>query len=150
MEPGRLRVLLVTADTRLCALPLTYVAETMRPLPRHPIPASPAFVVGVCTIRGVATPVADLGLLLGGRALEAPSRLVSLRLNESRRVALLVDTVRGVESIQARGGLPPLLRDAAIIQELGRLDAELLTVLDCAHLLVDEQGQEVDLEHRER
>jgi purine-binding chemotaxis protein CheW len=136
-----MRVLLVSADSRLCALPLAYVNETMRPQPCHPIPDVPAFVLGVSTIRGIATPVADLGLLLGGRALEAPSRLVTLRLDDSRTVALLADGVRGVESIEARGILPPLIRDTAVIQELGRLDAELLTVLDCGRLLTDEQWQ---------
>lgn len=142
-----MRVLLVSADNRLCALPLVYVSETMRPLPCHPIPDVPAFVLGVSTIRGTATPVADLGLLLGASALEDPSRLVTLRLNESRSVALLVDHVRGVESIEARGILPPLIRDTAIIQELGRLDGELLTVLDCGRVLTDEHWQALGGEH---
>lgn len=138
-----MRVLLVSADNRLCALPLAYVSETMRPLPRQPIPDAPAFVLGVSAIRGVATPVADLGVLLGAGALEAPSRLVNLRLTGPRHVALLVDTVRGVENIEAHGILPPLIRDAAIIQELGRLDTELLSVLDCGRLLTDAQWQQL-------
>jgi len=137
-ESSRTRVLLVSADDRLCALPLEHVSETMRPLPCRPIPGAPAFVLGVSTIRDVVTPVADLGLLIGARALEAPARLVSLRLLESRGVALLVDSVRGVADIEKRAALPPLIRDAALIQELERLDAELLTVLDCGRLLTDD------------
>lgn len=94
-------------------------------------------------MRSVATPVADLGLLVGDRALQAPSRLVSLRLPDSRSVALLVDTVRGVHYLEPRGTFPPLLRDAAVIQELARLDTQLLTVLDAGRLLTDAEWQEL-------
>jgi purine-binding chemotaxis protein CheW len=135
-----MRVLLVSAHDRRCALPLAYVIEIMRPLPCQPVPNAPPFVLGVSTIRGAATPVADLGLLVGARALESPSRLVRLRLAESRSVALLVDAVRGVENIEG-GSLPPLIRDARVVQELARLDSELLTVLDCSRVLTDEQWE---------
>lgn len=140
-DPGQLDVLLVTAGARLCALPLAYVSEAMRPLAFHAVPDAPNFVLGVSTIRGVATPVVDLGQLIGAPALATPSRMVRLRLAESRSVALLVDAVHGVQSIDAQGTRPPLLADAAVVQLLGRLDAELLTILDCSCLLDDDEWQ---------
>lgn len=139
--PAQEHVLLVTAGVRLCALPLVYVSETLRPLACHAVPDAPPFVCGVATIRGVPTPVADLGLIIGASALAAPSRLVRLRLADSRSVALLVDTVQGVHRIDRQGTRPPLLRDSSVVQMLGRLDAELLTVLDCSCLLDDDEWQ---------
>ena len=53
-------VLIVMAGARACAIPLDYVAETMRPLPIEPVAGTPGFVRGVSVIRGAPTPVVDL------------------------------------------------------------------------------------------
>jgi purine-binding chemotaxis protein CheW len=59
------RSLVVGVKGRLCAVPLTHVIEIMRPLPVEPISDVPLFVQGVSIIRGIPTPVVDLGALLG-------------------------------------------------------------------------------------
>ncbi|HKE18017.1 MAG TPA: chemotaxis protein CheW [Kofleriaceae bacterium] len=122
---------------RLCALPLTQVVETMRPLRVEPVAAAPAFVRGVAIIRGVPVPVVDAAALVGGgeEAAQEPTRFVALRIG-GRQVALAVDEVLGVRAMPAGAlrELPPLLRGgpAEVLASIGALDAELLFALESA------------------
>jgi purine-binding chemotaxis protein CheW len=90
-------------------------------------------------LRGAVVPVVDLGLVLGMGGVEA-TRFVSLRVG-SRSVALAVGAVIGIRPLerQALSALPPLLGagDGPALQALGRLDRELLLVLESARLLPD-------------
>ncbi|MFL5302954.1 MAG: chemotaxis protein CheW, partial [Anaeromyxobacteraceae bacterium] len=61
--PSRPNVLLVRAGSRLCALPLACVVETLRPLHTSPLAGTPACVSGVAVVRGAPTPVVDLDAL---------------------------------------------------------------------------------------
>ncbi|HWJ34839.1 MAG TPA: chemotaxis protein CheW [Steroidobacteraceae bacterium] len=145
---GTKRNLLVRVQSRVCAVPLMHVVETMRPLPLEPIAGMPAFVRGVSLIRGVPTPVVDLGLVLGvlgGVALNgAAERLVTLRFG-NRQVALSVDAVLGVRDLDLSTiqELPPLLSGAPqnIIDAMGMLDDEMLMVLRAGWELPDEVWQ---------
>jgi len=123
--------------TRLCALPLERVIETLRPLPIEPLNGAPPFVCGVSIIRGEPLPVVDAGLLLGGGQARA-TRLVTLRLG-ARAVALAVDAVLGVRAFEqsALRELPPLLREAAAdtVAALGSVDRELLLLLESGRLV---------------
>src|SRR5688572_14194200 len=123
--------------TRLCALPLERVIETLRPLPIEPLSGAPPFVCGVSIIRGEPLPVVDAGLLLGGGQARA-TRLVTLRLG-ARAVALAVDAVLGVRAFErsALRELPPLLREAAAdtVAALDSLDRELLLLLESGRLV---------------
>jgi chemotaxis signal transduction protein len=67
----------VRVGSRICALRISYVHETMRPPPIEPVFGTPAFVRSVSIIRGV--PVVDLEDLLRQRALfrEAEPRSVA-------------------------------------------------------------------------
>ena len=60
---GSDHVLVCRVGERRCALPLDAVIETMRPLPIHPVTGVTEAVLGVCIIRGLATPVLDLAVL---------------------------------------------------------------------------------------
>jgi purine-binding chemotaxis protein CheW len=124
--------------SRVCAVPLAQVVETMRPLPVEPITGVPPFVRGLSIIRGSPVPVVDLGSLLADSAGEASTRFVTLRVGD-RRVALAVEAVLGVRELDVSmvRELPPLLRDARAhaIQAIGSLDAELLVVLSASHVL---------------
>jgi purine-binding chemotaxis protein CheW len=128
--------LVCRVESRLVALPLGEVAETMRPLPISPLPGLPPFVRGATIVRGQPTPVLDAGLLLGGQALGGASRFVTLRVG-GRRVALAVDEVLGVRRLgaQAIAELPPLLGSGETAQALGILDAQLLVLLQAARLV---------------
>lgn len=137
------RSLVVRVGTRLCAVPLVHVVETMRPLPVEPIAGLPAFVRGVSIIRGVPTPVVDLGAVLGtpGGSVE---RFVTLRVGE-RQVALAVGAVVGVRELEMSqiGELPPLLRGASeeMVEAIGTLDESVLMVLATGWELPDEVWQ---------
>src|SRR5205809_3697026 len=129
--PSQSRVLIVAVQSGACALPLTRVIETMRPQPVEPIACALAFVRGISIIRGVPTPVIDLGVLLG-TSKGAPGRFVSLRLGD-RQVALSVISVMGVREFDALTiqKLPPLLEGASEdnIGAIGTLDEQMLIVL---------------------
>jgi len=123
--------------TRLCALPLEHVAETMRPLPVEPLAGVPRPICGVAIIRRVPVPVVDVAWLLAGKESHA-TRFVTVKAG-GRRVALMVDAVVGVRALPTDSleELPPLLRDASAeaIATIGSLDAELLVVLRSANLV---------------
>jgi purine-binding chemotaxis protein CheW len=138
--PRSSRALVVGVKGRRCAVPLHHVIEIMRPLPIEPVPAVPSFVQGVSIIRGIPTPVVDLGVLLGMPSCVA-DRFVTLRLGD-RQVALSVDSVIGVRDLDASKirGLPPLLQEASkdVIDTMGTLDEQLLVVLSAGWELSDE------------
>jgi len=129
-EGGKL-VLVVTTGTCACGLPLPSVIETFRPLPIEPVPGPLAFVRGVSILRGIPTPVIDLGALLGNSAGQA-TRFVTLRVGD-RQAAISVGAVRGVREIDSPTlrNLPPLLHGTSndMIDAIGTLDERVLMVL---------------------
>ena len=133
-------LLICRVRTRLCALPLAQVVETMRPLPVEVIAGAPHFVRGLAVIRGTPVPVIDTGRLLG--APDAPAdRFVTIAIG-GRQVALAVGSVLGVRAVPADSlhELPPLLHEAGadVVAAIGLLDAELLVVLHSTRLLPDD------------
>lgn len=141
------RFLLCCIGSRIGALALRDVRETMRPLPVEPLMGAPPFVLGLATIRGFPTPVVDAGRLLGpSESSFAPAlspsraRFVSLRLGE-RTAALAVDAVLDVRSVSSQilASTPPLLREAgaSVVSVIGALDTRLLIVLEAARLVPD-------------
>ena len=82
-------VFVVMAGTRVCAFPLHYVAETMRPLPIQPVAGTPDCVRGVSVIRGTPTPVVDLKALLdNGENCPSYGRFVTLKPVHPQNMAL--------------------------------------------------------------
>jgi purine-binding chemotaxis protein CheW len=132
--------LFVGVSNSVCALPLTHVIETMRPLPIETIAGAPPYVCGASIVRGVATPVVDLGLVLGIPE-AAARRFVTLRLG-TQSVAVTVGTVLGVRDLDQCKveDLAPLLRSATqeTIESIGVLDAQMLRVLRSSWTLPDE------------
>ena len=123
-----------------CALPLPHVMETMRPQPLETMASAPSFILGVAIIRGVPTPVVDVGALLGSTDPPLHTRFITLSVGE-RVVAAAVEGIVGVRVLprEALGDLPPLLRDASsdVIATVGTLDSALLVVLRAARILPD-------------
>ena len=125
--------LILGVQTRMCAIPLSHVIETMRPLPTEAISGTPSFVLGIAIVRGIPTPVVDLGAVLGASSEHKGQRFVTIRAG-SRQVALLVSTVIGVrdlDALLATQELPPLLQGAPqeAIEKIGTLDERFLEVL---------------------
>jgi purine-binding chemotaxis protein CheW len=133
-------LLLFRARARLCGVPVERLVETMRPLPAEPFVGAPSFVIGVARIRGAAVPVIDIGALLGSREPRAPTRFLTLRLDD-RRVALSVESVVGVRdlALEVWSDLPPLLAqaDQPAVAAIGTLDAELLLSLETTRIVPD-------------
>src|SRR4051812_7702461 len=102
-------MLVCRARSRLCALRAAEIVETMRPLPVEPWVGMPAFVLGVSLIRGVPTPIVDVGALFGDSAPQAFTRFVTLRVGD-RRVALAVEEVIGMRGVDTASSIetPPL------------------------------------------
>jgi purine-binding chemotaxis protein CheW len=112
----------------------------MRPLPVEPIPGVPSFVQGVSVIRGIPTPVVDLGAVLGSPR-ERTERFVTIRVGE-KQVALSVNAVLGVrdlDTIMTIRELPPLLQRALkdVVEMIGTLDQQVLMVLQTGWELPD-------------
>jgi purine-binding chemotaxis protein CheW len=133
-------MLVCRVGTKVCALPLDQVQETMRPLSVESLPGSPSFVTGLAVIRGRPTPVVDARRLLGSQNdNHGPAgRYVTLKLGR-RSAALAVDDVLGIKKLEPEllTGLPALLRGehSEHVAALGALDAELLLLLDHSQLL---------------
>jgi purine-binding chemotaxis protein CheW len=132
-------VLLCRIGDRLLAVPLLNVVETMRPLPVESFPGTSRFILGVSTIRGAVVPVIDVGGLTGPTS-GGHARFVTIAFDR-RTVALAVDAVIGVQTLDAATlhELPPLIDsvDRDLFAAIGTLDAELVVVLDTAHLVPD-------------
>jgi purine-binding chemotaxis protein CheW len=144
------RFLLCRIGSRIGALDLRYVGETLRPLPVEPLTGAPAFVLGLAILRGFPIPVVDVCRLLDSSAAfctRPEARFVSIRLGE-RSAALAVDAVLEVRSLAAEilADIPPLLREAGAetVSVIGSLDSKLLLVLEAARLLPDSVWKSIE------
>ena len=139
--------LICRSDTLLYAIPLAQVVETMRPLPIKQLADIPAFVLGISIIRGEGIPVLDTALLVSSSAGTAPARYVTIKI-EARTACLAVDEVMGIRRVSAtlRADVPRLLHqsNSEILAAIGTLDAELLVVLQSAHLISNELWQAIN------
>lgn len=136
--PARIPALVVKARGWSCAVALTDVVETMRPLPVSRVAGLPDFVAGVAVVRGAAVPVVDLGRLLGSGAEIPPTRFVTARAG-GRTIALAVDEVRGIRQLEP-GRLDALAAPvrASLIDAVGVTGGELLMVVRAGRILSDE------------
>jgi len=146
IEPsaGSTKALIIALKSCVCAVPLMHVIETMRPLPVEPISGLPSFVQGISIIRGIPTPVVDLGAVLGTPC-EQAERFVTLRVGD-KQMALSVDAVLGVrdlDTIMTIRELPSLLQRASndVVETIGTLDKQVLMVLRASWELPDEVWQ---------
>lgn len=145
------QLLVMRVRAQLCAVPISHVVETCRPLPTEPLSGAPSFVTGLALIRARATPVVDARRLLGHASNDAPARYVTLRLGAegSRVVALAVDAVVGAREVAKRQleSLPGLLgANQSLLLALGTLDSELLLLIEHTRLLPEAVWVELERE----
>jgi len=147
IDRTQLPVLLVRTGSRVCALPLESVVETMRPLPTAPVSEMPTFLRGLAIIRGSPAPVVDLGTLFGVKSDVEASRFVLLRLGE-RRAAIAVNEILGVRRLDctALQTFPPLLQDAyaELVTAIEVRDQQLLFVLSSTRIVPIELWQRLE------
>ncbi len=132
--------LVFRAGPLLCALRLDEVIETMRPLVTRPLAGTPAFVTGICIMRGDPTLVIDVARLLGGAAAEVV-RFVAVR-TERGPVAFATGAIHGVRTVGAAGAghSAALLGDGAgrLVAAVGTIDAAPVLLLRSMRLVPDE------------
>ncbi|MFO7181288.1 MAG: chemotaxis protein CheW, partial [Pseudomonadota bacterium] len=125
------RVLVFCVADRFCALPLSAVVETMRPLPVAPIRGAHPCVLGAAIVRGEPTPAVDLARLVFD-ATGPVTRFLRVR-EAPRSVVLAVGDALGVFEASALSPtvLPALLATARpeAVEALGRIDRELVLLL---------------------
>lgn len=147
-DSGVTMVLLACVAEIACAIPVADVIETMRTLPTSALAGTPPYVAGVSIVRGQPLPVPDLGALLQPGENAAPGgRFVVVRVGK-RAAIISVDRVSGVRSLDNSTfcGLPPLLgsADAGVLSSLGRLDHDLLVMLDASRAISPELLAQID------
>jgi purine-binding chemotaxis protein CheW len=132
--------LVFRAGSLLCALRLDEVIETMRPLATHPLAGTPAYVSGICIMRGVPTLVIDVARLLGGGTAEV-ARFVAVRTDRGP-VAFATGQIAGVRPVDGDAGArhEALLGDAParLIAAVGTIDTEPVLLLQSMRLVPDE------------
>jgi purine-binding chemotaxis protein CheW len=135
--------LVFRAGSLLCALRLDDVIETMRPLPVRALAGTPAFVRGICVMRGVPTPVVDVARLLGGEQVEF-SRFVAVR-TERGPVAFATGPVLGIRTVatgDATTGHAALLAGTGaaspLVAGIATIGAEPLMLLQSMRVVPDE------------
>ena len=74
------------------------VREVLTPREITPVPNTPTYLLGVCSLRGTVMPIIDLNLRLGLTASvrDEKSRIIVVSLGQDEQVGLFVDRVRGV------------------------------------------------------
>ncbi len=150
---GFMALLICQTQGWTCAVPVAQVRETMRPQAITRVPDSPGHVLGMAVIRGMATPVLDMGVLLGGAPVQA-GRFILLTVQApgtlpeqpAQPLALAVEQVGGIRAVPAAElqSLPSLLQGPApsMVLATARQDATLLMLLDSVRLVSLAQGQD--------
>lgn len=149
---GFMALLICRTQGWTCAVPVAQVRETMRPQAITRMPDAPGHVLGMAVIRGMATPVLDMGVLLGGAPVQA-GRFILMTVQAQgtqpeqppQRLALAVEQVEGIRAVPAAElqSLPSLLQGPApsMVLATTRQDATLLMLLDSVRLMSLAQGQ---------
>jgi len=109
----------------------------------------PRFVRGLSIIRGTPFPVVDAGSFLGRKEQRPATRFVTLRISDTRGIALAVDEVMGVRELDPSvlQQMPSLLQsaDSETIEAIGTLEGELLIVLRASKMLSEEIWQSLEM-----
>ena len=128
-------VCLVELSSRTFAIEISQAREVRVFGDYTVVPLGPPHLTGMTNLRGAIIPIVDLGVLLG---LPAQERTVQSLIVEANavRVALAVDRVHGVESLDAPLEPGEDLVDAAWLQPRRlRREDEAVPVLDVAKIV---------------
>ncbi|HEY1957268.1 MAG TPA: chemotaxis protein CheW [Polyangiaceae bacterium] len=129
-----MRCLIFTAAGRRCALPVEHVVETMRARPLEPVNDAHPFVAGIARIRGAPATVVDLALLAFGVATSSCKRVVTVRVEGERMLALAVEAVEGIAELDRAGELPPMF-ESDVLSSVAFAGPAIVFVLRAARVL---------------
>ncbi len=117
------------------AVPVNRVREVLSPRDITPVPHTPAYILGVSSLRGTVLPIIDLKQRLGlaGTGADDKTRIVVVGLDDDDRVGLLVDRVRGVVRFPSAAIRPvpdTVEQGAEFLAGIVRQDDRLVILLD--------------------
>ena len=98
-EAASRRFLTFRMDERLYALPAEEVSEVIRIPPSARVPQGPKSLIGIANLRGAVLPLASLRSLLGRQDAALPPSARAIVLDGNAPVALTVDAVDALVSI---------------------------------------------------
>lgn len=133
------RLLVFTAAGRICACELTVVREIIPYRGATRLPGAQSHVVGLINLRGSIITVLDLGVRLGGGAVDPDRGSIILVESRSKVVGLAVDELRDVERI-VPGTIEPSADDrigGGLLSGVVRINGDLAVLLDVGRIVGD-------------
>ncbi len=143
------RLLVFTAAGRTCACELTAVREIIPHRRATRLPGAPSFAVGLINLRGSIVTVLDLGIRLGGRAVDVERGSIVLVDHGSRVVGLAVDELRDVQRVW-RSSIEPADAEAeqeGFVRGMLRAAGEVAALLDVSRIVADALGSATYRQH---
>ena len=138
-SPATRRMLSFRLGTERCALPLLGVDRVEAYSPGVNLPDGDEFLAGVIQVKGEIAPVIDLRRLLGVTAIETSSYVIVRVENEAW--ALMVDRIERVIDLQEIDITPVRNQQNDYMNEVGKLDGELISLLSLMPLTVAAKSQ---------
>jgi purine-binding chemotaxis protein CheW len=116
-------------------LPVDQVHEVLKLREITPVPHTPDYLLGVCSLRGTVLPVVDLARRLGfaAGACDDKSRILVTGPDADDRIGLLVDRVKSVVRFPASSVRPvpdTVERGMEFLRGIARRDQRLIILLD--------------------
>jgi purine-binding chemotaxis protein CheW len=131
---------------KLFGIDIRQVKEVSTPPPMTPVPLAPAAVRGYVNLRGHVHLVLDLNRVLGAGATELgpDTRLVLFKPALGDPFGVLVDRIGDIVSLHPDQVEAGDEEDGGLVRGIGKLDGELLVLVDARRLLpfVERQLQE--------
>ena len=134
--PAR-RLLIFGVGGRVYGTEIEVVREVIPVRSPTRIPGAPPFVAGIVNLRGSLVTVVDLGLRLGGSAVDRETGSIVIVEHDGRVAGLAVDDVSDVQPLDG-GELEPVAGadgHGGIVSGVGRAGGAMVVVLDARALL---------------
>ena len=146
-DTGQNQHVVFSLDGRLFALRLAAVERVVRSVEVSPLPRAPEVVLGVISVHGRITPVFDLRerFRLPAREISLSDQFIIARAR-TRRVAFVVDAVRGVDEGLAEGAVAAgeILPGLGHVEGVAKLGGDLIFIYDLDKFLSLEEEKELD------
>jgi purine-binding chemotaxis protein CheW len=133
------RMLSFRLGSERCALPLALVDRVEEYSPSVDLPDGDKSLSGVIQIKGEIAPVIDLRSMLGVKPIETSSYVVVRVDNEPW--ALIVDRIERVIDIEEANITPVRNQQNDYLNEVGKLDGELISLITLAPLTLAAKRQ---------